>query len=95
MKISAIKKLVLGSVSLALLAVALVTSSQAGELGQRSRTTYSNQNGSWFTLFNSRGSNNTSYYRSSGKKSAPSMSNGSFYDKWRADRKASGRAHRP
>lgn len=47
----------------------------------------------WFSLF--RGRTSKSYYKSSSKKGPPSMSNGSFYEKWRADRKASGRAHRP
>ena len=47
----------------------------------------------WFSFF--RGRNNKSSYSSPTKKAAPSMSNGSFYEKWRADRKVSGRAHRP
>lgn len=47
----------------------------------------------WFNFFRSQ--NNKSYNSSSTKKAPPSMSNGSFYEKWRADRKVSGRAHRP
>lgn len=47
----------------------------------------------WFSFFRSR--NSKSHYSGQNKKAPPSMSNGSFYEKWRADRKASGRAHRP
>lgn len=47
----------------------------------------------WFSFF--RGRSSKSYYNASSKKAPPSMSNGSFYEKWRADRKVSGRAHRP
>lgn len=47
----------------------------------------------WFSFLRNR--SNKSNYSTSTKKDPPSMSNGSFYEKWRADRKASGRAHRP
>jgi hypothetical protein len=47
----------------------------------------------WFSFF--RGRNSKSHYTTSSKKAPPSMSNGSFYEKWRADRKVTGRAHRP
>lgn len=47
----------------------------------------------WFSFFRSR--NSKSHYSGQSKKAPPSMSNGSFYEKWRADRKVSGRAHRP
>jgi len=47
----------------------------------------------WFGFF--RGRSSKSRYTMSSKKAPPSMSNGSFYEKWRADRKVTGRAHRP